>query len=100
MLLNMEVTYPWLKKLLGERGISFQGQYRYPLKTSVNQRGEQTINKNAKTAGLFLSQYLLISDNFKDMFLLVRFNFICTAGVALKDLSILCPCFKFSYQVQ
>ena len=59
MLLNMEATYPWLKMLLGERRISVQGQHRYPLKTSVNQRGEQTISKNAKTAGLFLSQYLL-----------------------------------------
>ena len=56
MLLNMEVTYPGLKTLIAEKGISIQGQDRYPLRTFVDQRGEQTINKDAKTAGLFISQ--------------------------------------------
>ena len=39
-------------------------------------------------------------DRFKDMFLLVRVNFTSTARVALKDLSMLCPYFIFSEQVQ
>ena len=51
MLLNMEATYPGLKTMLGVKGISVQGQDRYPLRTSVDQRGEQTINKDANTAG-------------------------------------------------
>ena len=55
MLLNMEATYLGLKALHAEKGISVQGQDPYLLRTSVDQLGEQTINKDAKTAGLFIS---------------------------------------------
>ena len=58
LLLNMETTYPGLKTLLDEKGISVQAQDRYPVKTSVDKWGEQTINKDAKTASLFISQHL------------------------------------------
>ena len=73
----------------------------YPLRISFDQWGEQIINKDAKTAGLVISQYLsYVRYKFKDMFWLVRFNFTWTAHVALKHLSILRPCFVFFGQVQ
>ena len=59
MLLNMGVTYPGLKALLAEKGISVQDQDRYSLRTLADQRGQRTINNDAKTADLFISQYLL-----------------------------------------
>ena len=58
LMLNMETTYSGLKTLLTVKKISFEGQDRYPLRSLVDQRGEQTINKDANTAGyLFLSIY-------------------------------------------
>ena len=58
LLLNMETTYSGLKTLLTVKKISFEGQDRYPLRSLVDQGGEQTINKDANTAGyLFLSIY-------------------------------------------
>ena len=59
ILLNIGVTYPELKALLAEKGISVQDQDRYSLRTLADQRGQRTINKDAKTADLFISQYLL-----------------------------------------
>lgn len=54
----METTYSGLKTLLTVKKISFEGQDRYPLRSLVDQGGEQTINKDANTAGyLFLSIY-------------------------------------------
>ena len=32
-------------------GISVKGQDRYPLRTAVDQRGEQTLKRDAKTSG-------------------------------------------------
>ena len=52
-------TYPGLKTQLSEKEVSVQGQDCYPLRISVYQWREQTINKDAKTAGSFISQYLL-----------------------------------------
>ena len=57
MLLNMEAPYPALKTLLAKKRVSLQDQVRYRLRTSVDQRGEQTINKEAKTADLFISKF-------------------------------------------
>ena len=59
MLLNMEATNLGLNTQLAEKGISVQGQDCYALKTPVDQRGEQTINKDAKTTALFIFQYKL-----------------------------------------
>ena len=39
------------KELLLDKGLSVQAQSRYPLRTSIDQRGEQTINRDAKTSG-------------------------------------------------
>ena len=37
--------------MLKENGLSVQAQDRYPLRTSIDQRGEQTSNKDAKSSG-------------------------------------------------
>ena len=50
-LVNMDNLYPGLKELIQENGLSVQAQDSYPLRTSVDQRGEQTINRHAKTSG-------------------------------------------------
>ena len=48
---NMEALYPGLKGMLKKTGLSVQAQEQYPMRTAVDQRGEQTINRDAKTAG-------------------------------------------------
>ena len=48
---NIDQLYPGLKQLLNKQGVSIQSQDRYPLRTAIDQRGEQTINRDAKTAG-------------------------------------------------
>jgi len=40
-----------LKNILIEKGFFVQAQGSFSHRTSIDQRGEQTINKNAKTAG-------------------------------------------------
>ena len=48
---NIDQQYPGLKQFLEPKGLSVQSQDRYPLKTAIDQRGEQTINRDGKTAG-------------------------------------------------
>ena len=48
---NIDQLYPGLKQLLNKQGVSIQSQDRYPLRTAIDQRGEQTINCDAKTDG-------------------------------------------------
>ena len=48
---NIDELHPGLKELLSKEGLSIQAQDRYPLRTAVDQRGEQTLNRDAKTAG-------------------------------------------------
>ena len=50
-LLKIDELFPGCKDLLKHYGISVQGQERYPLRTAVDQRGEQTLNRDAKTSG-------------------------------------------------
>ena len=50
-MLNIDEKYPGMKQLLKEKGLSIQAQDKYHLKTAADQRGEQTINRDAKTAG-------------------------------------------------
>ena len=38
-----------LKELLMAKGMSVQAQTVHPVRTAIDQRGEQTINKDAKT---------------------------------------------------
>lgn len=51
VLKNIEKLYPGLKDLLVSKGLSVQSQDRYPLRTAIDMRGEQTINRDAKTSG-------------------------------------------------
>ena len=48
---SIENIYPGMKSLFRKKGISVQGQDRYPIRTAIDQRGEQTINRDAKTSG-------------------------------------------------
>ena len=50
-LLKIDKLFPGCKELSKYYGTSVQGQDRYPLRTAVDQRGEQTLNRDAKTSG-------------------------------------------------
>ena len=50
-LYHLETLYPGMKSLLEGKGISVQAQNSHFLQTSIDQRGEQTINRGAKTTG-------------------------------------------------
>lgn len=65
---QIDNRYEGLKDLLNDAGISVQAQETHPLRVSVDQRGEQTINRDAKTAGkynLFYHTCLSIFFNIK-----------------------------------
>ena len=47
----IDQLYPGMKDMLKTSGLSSQSQDRYPLRTPIDQRGEQTINRHAKTPG-------------------------------------------------
>ena len=49
-LLKIDKLFPGCKELLKYYGISVQEQDRYPLQRAVDQRGEQTLNRDAKTS--------------------------------------------------
>ena len=49
VLQNNENIYPGLKTLLETKGLSVQAQNHYPLRTAIDQRGEQTFNKDAES---------------------------------------------------
>ena len=51
--LQIDDRYPGLKPLLQSNGFSVQAQTAYPIRTSIDQRGEQSINRDAKTLGNF-----------------------------------------------
>ena len=48
---HFETLYPGLKSLLKAKWISVQAQSSHHVRTSIDQLGEQTINRDAKTAG-------------------------------------------------
>ena len=48
---NIDNLYPGNKELLSRNGFSVQFQNKYLLRTAVDQRGEQTLNPDAKVAG-------------------------------------------------
>ena len=43
--------YGPLRQTLSQSGLSVQAQERYAVRTAIDQRGEQTINRDAKTSG-------------------------------------------------
>ncbi|XP_066933544.1 uncharacterized protein [Clytia hemisphaerica] len=48
---NLKSNYPGAENDLSLNGISVQAQSNYPIMTAADQRGEQTINRDAKTTG-------------------------------------------------
>ena len=50
-LTSLDITHPGCKELLTHQGLSVQGQSRYPTRIPIDQRGEETINRDAKTSG-------------------------------------------------
>ena len=48
---SIEEKYPRLKEMLQKAGLSVLGQDKYSLRIAIDQRGEQTINRDAKTSG-------------------------------------------------
>ena len=51
---NIHKNYPGLRELLRTTGLSVQGHDRYAHRTAIDQRGEQTINSDAKISGKIL----------------------------------------------
>ena len=51
---QIDIRYPGLKPFLEKRRMSVQAQIAYPVRTAIDQRGEQSINRDAKTAGMAL----------------------------------------------
>ena len=50
---EIDYCYLGLKPLLQSDGLSVQAQTAYPIRTSIDQRGEQSINRDAETPGNF-----------------------------------------------
>ena len=48
---NMDSAHPGCSEIIAVKGLSVQGQDEYPCRTAVDERGEQTINRDAKTSG-------------------------------------------------
>ena len=51
VLSQIETLHPDLKDTLSLKGLSIQAQDRYLLWTALEQRGEQTVNRDGKTSG-------------------------------------------------
>ena len=48
---TLEKSHPGCKELISGKGLSVQAQDHYPLRTPIDQREEQTLNREAKTTG-------------------------------------------------
>ena len=48
---NIKKMYPGLKNLLEKNSMSVQAEESFPVRIAIDQRGEQTINRDAKTSG-------------------------------------------------
>ena len=57
---HLKATKPTEYDELVKNGLSIQAQDRYPLATACDQRGEQTINRDAKTAGMLKMVHVII----------------------------------------
>ena len=51
ILSQIDVLYPGLEETLKLNSLSVQAQDHHPLRTAIDQRGEQTINRDGKTSG-------------------------------------------------
>ena len=50
-LISLDRTHPGCKELIEIKGVSVQAKDQYPLRTAIDQRGEQTLNREAKSVG-------------------------------------------------
>ena len=50
-LISLDRTHPGCKELIEIKGVSVQAQDQYPLRTAIDQRGEQTLNREGKPVG-------------------------------------------------
>ena len=57
--MNIDSKFPGMKDHLKLGGILVQAQTNHAIRTPTDQRGEQTINKDAKTAGIVIANYEL-----------------------------------------
>ena len=48
---NLDRSHPGCKEIIQSKGLSVQAQDKYPLRTPIDQHGEQTLNKDAKSTG-------------------------------------------------
>ena len=48
---DLDRTHPGCKELIEIKGVSVHAQDQYPLRTAFDQRGEQTLNREAKSVG-------------------------------------------------
>ena len=48
-LISLDRTHPGCKELIEIKGVSVQAQDQYPLRTAIDQRGQQTLNREAKS---------------------------------------------------
>lgn len=55
---EVDDRYPGLKELLKSTGLSVQAQTSHPIRTSIDQRGEQSINRDAKTSGMVSDSHI------------------------------------------
>ena len=53
----IELLYPGCKDVLSKTGLSIQAQDLYPHRIAIDQRGEQTINRDAKLYGVLKKFY-------------------------------------------
>ena len=57
--MNIDSKFPGMKDHLKLGGISVQTQTKHAIRTPTDQRGEQIINKDAKTTGIVIANYEL-----------------------------------------
>ena len=48
---NLDITHPGCRELHQDQGLSVHAQERYTCRTAIDQREEQSINRDAKTSG-------------------------------------------------
>ena len=60
VLANLDRLYTGLKSLLKNNGMSIQAQEKYPCRTAIDQRVEQTINRDAKTSGIYFIYFFAL----------------------------------------
>ena len=53
-MMHLDENFSGMNELIGANGLSIQAQDHHPIMTAVDQRVDQTINRDAKTLGKIL----------------------------------------------